>query len=76
MTGRKTGGTHCVKCRRKTASKNVSVRQAKNGRVYQTGSCAVCGKRKSTFVSHSGRELIGNALGLPNGKVPILVTFR
>ena len=73
---------YCVKCRRKTASKNVSVRQAKNGRVYQTGTCAVCGKRKSMFVSRSGgigrggksrgRGLIGNSIDLSNRKVPIL----
>ena len=67
-----TEGMYCVKCRRKTASKNVSVKQAKNGGVYQTGTCAVCGKRKSMFVSRDGRGLFGNALGLPIGKVPIL----
>ena len=75
-TGRKNGVTsgdiYCVKCRRKTANKNVSVKRAKNGRLYQTGTCGVCGKRKSMFISRSGSGLIGNALGLPNGKVPIL----
>ena len=74
---------YCVKCRRKTPSRNVTVRRAKNGRMYQTGTCTVCGKGKSMFVSEDGRTggrksgrrgdgLFGNALGLPNGKIPIL----
>ena len=64
---------YCVKCRRKTPSRNVTVRRAKNGRMYQTGT--VCGKGKSMFVSGSSRRgdgLIGNVLGLPNGKILIL----
>ena len=67
--------TYCVKCRRKTPSRNVTVRRAKNGRMYQTRTCTVCGKGKSTFVPRGGRlgdGLIGNVLGLPNGKIPIL----
>ena len=69
------GTMYCVKCRRKTPSRNVTVRRAKNGRMYQTGTCTVCGKGKSMFVPRGGRRgdgLIGNALGLPNGKIPIL----
>ena len=73
------GTTFCVKCRRKTPNRNVTVRRAKNGRMYQTGTCTVCGKGKSTFISRDGRTgsrrgdgLIGNVLGLPNGKIPIL----
>ena len=73
------GMMYCVKCRRKTPSRNVTVRRAKNGRMYQTGTCTVCGKGKSTFISRDGRTgsrrgdgLIGNVLGLPNGKIPIL----
>ena len=66
---------YCVKCRRKTLNRNVTVRRAKNGRMCQTGTCTVCGKGKSTFVSRGSRRgdgLIGNVLGLPNGKIPIL----
>ena len=73
------GTTYCAKCRRKTPNRNVTVRRAKNGRMYQTGTCTVCGKGKSMFVSGSSRQkgrrgdgLIGNVLGLPNGKIPIL----
>ena len=69
------GTTYCVKCRRKTPNRNVTVRRAKNERKYQTGTCTVCGKGKSMFVSGSSRRgdgLIGNVLGLPNGKIPIL----
>ena len=73
------GTSYCVKCRKKTPSRNVTVRRAKNGRMYQTGTCTVCGKGKSMFVSQDGRTgsrrgdgLIGNVLGLPNGKIPIL----
>ena len=53
----------------------MTVRRAKNGRMYQTGTCTVCKKGKSKFVSGSSRRgdgLIGNVLGLPNGKIPIL----
>ena len=70
---------YCVKCRRKTPSRNVTVRRAKNGRMYQTGTCTVCGKGKSMFVSGGSRRkgrrgdgLLGKALGLPNGKIPFL----
>ena len=44
------GTMYCVKCRRKTPSRNVTVRRARNGRMYQTGTCTVCGKGKAGWV--------------------------
>ena len=68
-------GMYCVKCMTKTGTKNVTSKIAKSGRVYQIGDCIVCGKQKSTFVRLGvtrGRGVLGKALDLPNGKVPIL----
>ena len=66
---------YCVKCKKKTGTRNVTVKRAKNRRMYQTGTCTVCGKQKSMFVTQGvtrGRGVLGKALGLPNGKVPFL----
>ena len=66
---------YCVKRKKKIGTRNVTSKIAKNGRVYQIGDCIVSGKQKSMFVRQRvvrGRGVLRKALGLPNGKVPIL----
>ena len=63
--------SYCVRCRGKTPTQNVKYTQTKNGRHLLKGTCAVCGSKKSQFISaKQGKGLIGKALGI--GKVPIL----
>ena len=87
--------SYCLKCKKKTSSRNAEKRTSKNGRRYVVSRCMVCGSKKSQWVSSSASEgrpartkkgqygrpgpsgasgngLIGNLLGLPNGKVPVL----
>jgi len=41
---------YCVKCKQHTETINAQLFTAKNGRLMQRGSCAVCGKVKTKFV--------------------------
>lgn len=43
--------SYCLKCKKKTKSKNISYVKAKNNRVYQKGICQVCGSKKCQFIS-------------------------
>lgn len=67
---------YCVKDKRKTpdvpGSARVVVR--KNGRKALVTQCAVCGIQKQRFLpkNYEGSGILGNLLGLPNGKVPLL----
>ena len=66
---------YCLKCKTKLGTRNVTSKIAKNSRVYQIGDCIVCGKQKSMFVRQGvtrGQGVLGEALDLPNGKVPML----
>lgn len=63
---------YCVKCKRKTATRGLQKKLTKNGRYYLSGTCTSCGRKKSRFISMKGHGLIGKALGLKNGKIPIL----
>ena len=40
----------CLKCRRRTESKNIVQKMSKNKRPYILSTCAVCGRTKSVFV--------------------------
>ena len=42
--------TYCVSCKRYTAKENSSVRKTKQNRLILLSNCAVCGKKKSTFM--------------------------
>lgn len=42
---------YCLKCRRKTPTVGVHYIKTKNGRLLRVGRCAVCGTKKSQFVS-------------------------
>ena len=42
--------TYCVSCKKYTANENLSVRKSKQNRLGILLTCAVCGKKKSTFI--------------------------
>ena len=44
--------SYCLKCKKKTKSKNISYVKSKNNRVIQKGTCLVCGSKKSEFPKH------------------------
>ena len=45
----------CLKCKKKTKSKNTSYVKSKNNRVRQKGTCSVCGSKKRKFISKHKR---------------------
>ena len=65
--------SYCVKCKETTPTHEVNVSKTKNGKFIAKGRCAECLSKKSRFVSaKEGEGLLGKALGLKDGKVPIL----
>ena len=44
---------YCVKCRRKTDTRNLQETMTSNGRRRKTGICTVCGSKKSQFIAAS-----------------------
>ena len=41
---------YCVSCKTYTANKNSSVKKTKQNRLILFSNCAVCGKKKTTFI--------------------------
>ena len=44
--------SYCLKCKKKTKSKNISYVKSKNNRAMQKGTCSVCSSKKSEFTKH------------------------
>ena len=44
--------TYCVSCKKYTANETSNVRKTKQIKLILLSNCAVCGKKKSTFVKH------------------------
>ena len=42
--------TYCASCKEKKAAKTSSVRKTKQNRLMLLSNCAVCSKKKSTFI--------------------------
>ncbi len=42
--------TYCLKCRTKTENINETTEKTKNNRMMLKSICAICGKRKNTFL--------------------------
>ena len=42
--------SYCLKCKKKTKSKNISYVKSKNNRVIRKGTCSVCVSNKSEFI--------------------------
>ena len=41
---------YCLKCRRVTDTKNITIATSKNGRLMRRGQCMTCGKTKTQFI--------------------------
>ena len=48
----KTRETYCVSYKKYTANENLSVKKTKKNRLMLLWNCAVCGKKKSTFIKN------------------------
>ena len=44
--------TYCVSCKINISNKNSSVRKTSQNRLVLFSSCAICGKKKSTFIKN------------------------
>ena len=44
--------TYCVSCKKNTENRNSSVRNTKQNRLMLLSNCAICGKKKSTFIKN------------------------
>ena len=42
--------TYCANCKKYTVNVNSNVRRTKQNRLMLLSNCAVCGKKKSTFL--------------------------
>ena len=42
----------CVGCKKNIANENSNVRKTKQNRIMFLSNCAVCGKKKSTFIKN------------------------
>lgn len=64
---------YCIKCKDYTDTKNIHHVTLKNGTHAIQGNCAICGTKKTRFISKKqGEGLLGSLLGLPDGKIPLL----
>ena len=43
---------YCVSCKKYTPNENSSVRKTKQKKLMLLANCAVCGKKKSTFIKN------------------------
>ena len=44
--------TYCVSCEKYPANANSSIKKTKQNRLMLLSNCAVCGKKKSTFIKN------------------------
>ena len=44
--------TYCVSCKKYTVNENSSFRKTKQNRLMLLSNCAICGKKKSTFIEN------------------------
>ena len=56
----KTMETYCISCKKNTANENLSVRKSKQNRLMLLSNCAVCSKKKSTFIKNQEVNNISN----------------
>ena len=54
--------TYCFSCKKYTANKNASNRKNKQNRLMFLSNCAVCGKKKPTFIKNQEIHNFNNIL--------------
>ena len=52
----------CLKCRRKTKSKNSRVTESKKGRIMLLSKCALCDSKKSILIKNQETKCLLNNL--------------
>ena len=66
--------SYCLKCRRNTESINPKVLKTTNGKAMILSTCAICGNKKSKFITQQEAKGLLSNLGLktPLNKIPVL----
>ena len=66
--------SYCLKCRKNTENINPRVSKTSNGTTMTLSKCAVCGNKKSRFITNQQAKGLLSNLGTktPLSKVPIL----
>lgn len=60
---------HCLKCKQKTDSINITEVISKNNRRMLKGTCSYCGSKKSSFIKNTTGKGIGDTIIKAIGKV-------
>ena len=55
---------YCVKCGKKTESKNPEVLRTKNGRIMLLSKCVVCNSKLSKFIKEQEDSGLFSSLGI------------
>ena len=65
---------YCLKCRKKTESKNPKVAKTKNGRIMLLSKWVVCDSKKSKFIKEQeARGLLSSlVIKAPLSKIPLI----
>ena len=66
--------SYCLKCRKDTENINPKVSKTSNGRTMVLSKCAMCGSKKSRFITNQETKALLSSLGIktPLSKVPML----
>ena len=51
---------YCVSCKKNTANENSGVRKTKQNRIMLLSNCAICSKKKMTFIKNKELHNISN----------------
>ena len=65
---------YCLKCRKKTESKNPKAAKTKNGRIMLLSKCTVSDSKKSKFIKEQEASGLLSSLGIktPLSKIPLV----
>ena len=66
--------SYCLKCRKDTENIDPKISSSSNGRAMILSKCAICGSKKSRFITNQEAKGLLSNLGIktPLSKVPIL----
>ena len=66
--------SRCLKCRKKTESKNPKVARKKSRRIMLLSKCALCDSKKPKFIKQqeASRLLSGLGIKTPLSKIPLV----
>ena len=66
--------SYCLKCKKYTKNINPQVSSTSNGKLMILSKCAICGRKKSTFINKQEESGLLSKLGIktPLRKIPIL----